>query len=82
MLYGFQCVFLKNMPDGKFRYVVQVGGVGKDDTTNNLGRGCLYFLSHMNLVDGYPSLQQLFGLDDIWSNVDEGIEGEEGIFVF
>ena len=82
MLCVSQCVFLKNIINGKFRDVGWVGGLGEDDTSDNLGRGGLDFLQLMNIVDGYPYLQQLFVLDKIGSDVDEVIEGEEGIFFF
>ena len=70
MLCRYQCVFLKNMSDEKSRDVGWVGGVGKDDTANNLGRGGVDFLQLVNFIDGYPYLEQLFGLDEIGSDVD------------
>ena len=75
-----QCVFLKKMSDVKFRDVVWFGGVGEDDTTDNLGRGNVDFLHLVNIVDGYPYLYLFLGLGEIGGNVDEVIEGEEGIF--
>ena len=78
MLCGCQFVFLNNISDGKARDVGWVGGVGKDDSTDNLGRGGVDFFQLVNFVDGDPPLQQLFGFDDI----DKVIERKEGIFVF
>ena len=57
MICVFHCDFLKKMSDDKVRDVGWVGRFGEDDTTDNLGRGGVYFLQLVNLVDGYPSLK-------------------------
>ena len=82
MICGWQFVLLKEMSDCKVLYVGWVGGVGEDDTTDNLGRGGVDFLQLVHIVYGYPSFQYLFRLDEIGRGIDEVIEWEEGIFVF
>ena len=44
MIFRCRCVFLKKISNGKIRYFGWVGGVGKDDSMDNLGRGGVEFL--------------------------------------
>ena len=55
MLWGFQCVFLKKISDGKVWDAGWVGGVGRYDSTDKLGRGGVeFFYLVILLTDIHP----------------------------